>query len=167
LEYDDRNLPPAQPTEEDVDTLKLLHPELDAYTVEFEDALLDEIRDSYHRELATLLENPRNQYLFQGGQSHRVRIGESGPYFALSFESYPLLWFSNNNAETYAIFRWHNGCSEVGLQGHKSEHSAIVRTVAAHSGVSCIVVFLVTLLPSSATVITLGCRLELRRTTVL
>ena len=85
--------------------LKLLHPELDAYPLRFDDALLDEIRDSYHRELATLLERPRNQYLFQGGQSHRARIGKSGPYFALSFENYPLLWFSNNDAETYAIFR--------------------------------------------------------------
>jgi hypothetical protein len=88
-----------------VDTLKQLHPELDAYTVGFEDRLLDEIRDSYHRELSSLLENPQNQYLFQGGQSHRVRIGSSGSYFALSYESYPLLWFSNNDDKTYAIFR--------------------------------------------------------------
>lgn len=85
--------------------LKQLHPELDAYTLRFEDALLDEIRDSYHSELAALLENPQNQYLFEGGRSHRARVGKSAPYFAQSFESYPLLWFSNNNAETYAIFR--------------------------------------------------------------
>jgi hypothetical protein len=88
-----------------VDSWTLLQPELDAYTFRFEDALLDEIRDSYRRELAALLESPRNQYLFQGGQSHRARIGKSGSYFALSFESYPLLWFSNNDAETYAVFR--------------------------------------------------------------
>ena len=88
-----------------MDTLKLLHPELDAYTLQFEDTLLDEIRDSYQRDLASILENPQNQYLFQGGQSHRVRIGKSAPYFAQSFEDYPLLWFSNNDAQTYAIFR--------------------------------------------------------------
>ena len=88
-----------------MDSWKLLHPELDAYTVRFDDALLDEIRDSYRRELADLLDSPRNQYLFQGGRSHRVKIGSGGPYFALSFEDYPLLWFSNNDAETYAIFR--------------------------------------------------------------
>jgi len=97
--------PPTQTSEEDVDKLELLHPELDAYTFRFEDALLDEIRDSYHHELATLLENPKNQYLFQGGQSHRAKVGKSGSYFALSFEDYPLLWFSNNDAQTYAIFR--------------------------------------------------------------
>lgn len=85
--------------------MKLLHPDLDAYTVEFEDSLLDEIRGSYQCELAAILENPRNQYLFQGGQTHRVRIGKTGAYFALSFESYPLLWFSNNDAKTYGIFR--------------------------------------------------------------
>lgn len=83
----------------------MLHPELDAYTLRFEDSLLDEIRDSYSRELATLLENPQNQYLFQGGRSHRARIGKSGSYFAQSFEDYPLLWFSNNNAQTYGLFR--------------------------------------------------------------
>jgi hypothetical protein len=99
------NLPPVRPSEEDVDKLKLLHPELDAYTLRFEDSLLDEIRDSYRRELSPLLENPKNQYLFQGGRTHRARVGKSGSYFALSFENYPLLWFSNNDAQTYAIFR--------------------------------------------------------------
>lgn len=90
---------------EAMDSLKLLHPELDAYTFRFEDSLLDEIRDSYRRELAPLLENPRNQHLFEGGRSHRVRIGKSASYFAQSFENYPLLWFSNNDARTYALFR--------------------------------------------------------------
>lgn len=85
--------------------MNLLHPELDAYTFRFEEALLDEIRESYRRELAPLLENPRNQYLFEGGRCHRARIGKSASYFALSFESYPLLWLSNNDAETYAVFR--------------------------------------------------------------
>ena len=82
-----------------------LHRSLDAYTFQFENSLLDEIRDSYNRELASILDNPHNQYLFQGGKSHRARIGKSASYFALSFESYPLLWLSNNNAETYALFR--------------------------------------------------------------
>lgn len=85
--------------------LKLLHEDLDAYTLRFEESLLNEIRDSYRRELAGLLENPQNQYLFQGGRSHRARVGRSAPYFALSFESYPLLWLSNNNVETYEVFR--------------------------------------------------------------
>lgn len=88
-----------------MDLLKQLHPELDAYTFRFEDGLLDEIRESYNRDLASLLENPQNQYLFLGGQSHRATVGQSGSYFAQSFESYPLLWFSNNNADTYAMFR--------------------------------------------------------------
>lgn len=88
-----------------VDSWKQLHPELDAYTLRFEDALLGEIRDSYHRELAPLLEEPRNQSLFAGGRSHRARVGKSGAYFASSFDDYPLLWFSNNDAETYSMFR--------------------------------------------------------------
>lgn len=85
--------------------LKLLHPELDAYTFRFEDALLDEIRDSYRRELAGLLEDPRQHFLFEGGRSHRARLGPSASYFASSFDDYPLLWVSNNNEETYGIFR--------------------------------------------------------------
>lgn len=88
-----------------MDALHRLHPELDAYTLRFEDSLLDEIRDSYHCHLAALLESPRNQHLFQGGLTHRVRIGNPSRYFALSFEDYPLLWLSNNDAETYATFR--------------------------------------------------------------
>lgn len=85
--------------------LNRLHSELDAYTVRFDEALLEEIRDSYRSTLAGVLENPRYQYLFEGGRSHRVRVGPSAPYFALSYESYPLLWFSNNSEETHAIFR--------------------------------------------------------------
>ena len=86
-------------------SLKLLHPELDARTFQFEEALLDEIRESYLNRLSPLFEDPENQYLFQGGRSHRVKVGESAPYFALSYESYPLLWVSNNDAQTYALFR--------------------------------------------------------------
>lgn len=88
-----------------VDSWKQLHPELDAYTMDFDGCLLDEVRASYRRELEPLLDDPRNQYLFEGGRSHKARVGRQGSYFALSFESYPLLWFSNNDAETYALFR--------------------------------------------------------------
>ena len=110
-EYESPNSPPKKalrrgnPSFPSVNSWRLLHPDLDAYTFRFQDGLLDEIRDSYRRELAPILENPDNQYLFQGGRSHRARVGKSGSYFALSFESYPLLWFSNNDAETYGIFR--------------------------------------------------------------
>lgn len=84
---------------------KRLHPNLDAYTLRFEDTLLGEIRDSYRSELSPLLEAPRNRYLFEGGRSHRARVGKSGAYFASSFDDYPLLWLSNNDAGTYAMFR--------------------------------------------------------------
>ena len=89
----------------DSSSLKLLHKDLDAYTFQFDETLLDEVRDSYNRELAILLDRPGNQYLFQGGKNHKVRMGKSAPYFALSFESYPLLWTSNNNEHTYGMFR--------------------------------------------------------------
>ena len=82
-----------------------LHPDLDAYTFRFQDDLLNEIRGSYLQKLAPILENPQNQYLFEGGRSHRATLCASAPYFALSFESYPLLWISNNNQEIYQIFR--------------------------------------------------------------
>ncbi len=85
--------------------MNLLHPQLDATTFAFDGALLDEIRDAYRRELSTVLENPQNQYLFKGGRSHRARIGPTGSYFVQSYESYPLLWVSNNDAETHAMFR--------------------------------------------------------------
>jgi hypothetical protein len=88
-----------------VNSLHRLHPELDAYTVRFEDALLEEIRDSYQRELAPLVDNPRNQYLFEGGQMRRASLGEAGSYLALSYDTYPLLWLSNNDARTHAMFR--------------------------------------------------------------
>jgi hypothetical protein len=86
--------------------LKQLGPGLNAFTLSFADSLLDEMRDSYQRELHPALTDPRNRHLLEGGHSVRQPLGPPGSeYFMVSFMTYPLLWFSSNTMETYRIYR--------------------------------------------------------------
>jgi hypothetical protein len=79
---------------------------LNAYKFNFDESLLDEIRDSYARELHPIFSNPENRRLFQGGNKLRQSLGAATKeYFVVSFLSYPLLWLSSNTMETYAIYR--------------------------------------------------------------
>ena len=86
--------------------LARLAPGLNAYRFSFAEHLLDEIRDSYRRELQPMLTNPQNQRLFAGGRELRQPLEPAtGEYFLVSFLRYPLLWLSSNTANTYAIYR--------------------------------------------------------------
>lgn len=76
--------------------------DLNAYTVTFEDAILDEIRESYNQNIKPFLSNPKNKKYFSGGKTFIKSIAN---YRFFSYGKYPLLWFSNNNRETYEIYK--------------------------------------------------------------
>lgn len=89
-----------------MDKLKQLQPGLNAYTFRFDEGLLDEIRASFASELRGFLADPATQHLFRGGATFRLPAGRRQPeYFIFSYDAYPLLWFSNNTALTYGIYR--------------------------------------------------------------
>ncbi|HEY9839427.1 MAG TPA: hypothetical protein V6D23_03145, partial [Candidatus Obscuribacterales bacterium] len=67
---------------------------------------LDEIRESYRLELSAFLAKPANQYVLAGGQTLRQAVGPApSAYYLYSYNNYPLLWFSNNDAATYQTYR--------------------------------------------------------------
>ena len=86
--------------------LKKLARDLNAFTFQFQDHLLEEIRTSYYRELESFLRDPRHQYLFKGGRTFKQPIGKSpSEYYLFSYNDYPLLWFSANTPQTFQIYQ--------------------------------------------------------------
>ena len=79
---------------------------LNGYTLNFDQSLLDEIRDSYSSKLQPILTNPDNHRLFEGGRVLRQPVGAAdSDYYLVSFQAYPLLWLSSNTPAEYQIYR--------------------------------------------------------------
>ena len=78
---------------------------VNAYTLSFDDRLLNELRTLYETEVRDLLDLPRNAHLLRGGHFVEERW-QRGPYkfYAASYEGAPLLWVSSDYFDTYEIF---------------------------------------------------------------
>lgn len=82
-----------------------LAPELNAFTLQFDENLLNDIRDSYHQDLEAYLTANENNKLFQGGRRFNQPIeSRQGSYYLVSYDTYPLLWITSNNQTTYTIY---------------------------------------------------------------
>lgn len=89
-----------------VKKLTRIGPGLNAFRLSFADNLLDEIRESYNRELRGVLANPANQRLLAGGRAlHQTFGGATSEYYLVTFLSYPLLWLSSNTPRTWQIYK--------------------------------------------------------------
>jgi hypothetical protein len=86
--------------------LTRLAPGLNAFTFRFDGRVLDEVRASYAKEIAPFIGHPDNRSLLAGGVGYRRPL-PSAPerYLIVSYGTHPLLWVSNNNAETHRLFR--------------------------------------------------------------
>jgi hypothetical protein len=85
-----------------VNSLNRLSDDLNAYTFTFEDQILDEIRESYNQNIKPFISNPKNKKYLAGGKTFFKSVGN---YRLFSYGKYPLLWFSNNNRESYQIYK--------------------------------------------------------------
>jgi hypothetical protein len=85
-----------------VTILNRLSHDLNAYTLTFEDHILDEIRESFNQNIKQFISNPKNKKYFAGGKTFFKTVGN---YRLFSYGKYPLLWFCNNNQETYQIYK--------------------------------------------------------------
>ncbi|MGF1522812.1 MAG: hypothetical protein ACFBSF_10910 [Leptolyngbyaceae cyanobacterium] len=78
---------------------------LNAFTVQFDEALLNEIRLSYKQEVHHTLITPQAKSILEGGVSRKELLQSGGEYFLVSYGKYPLLWLSSNTDKTYQIYR--------------------------------------------------------------
>ena len=86
--------------------LTRIAPDLNAFTLRFDEGLLDDIRASYRQDILPFITGPANERFLEGGQEFREPIaGSGGRYFVVSYGNNPLLWVSCNTAETHAIYR--------------------------------------------------------------
>lgn len=86
--------------------LQRLHPDLSAFTLRFEPALLDEIRASFQTDLKPFLERPASRELFSHGGELKLPVGpEPSDYYIFNYHGKPLLWFSAHSAKTFELFQ--------------------------------------------------------------
>lgn len=83
-------------------SLNKLNNGLNAYTLTFEDHILDEIREAFNQNIQDFINIPQNKKYFAGGKTFFKPIGD---YRLFSYGKYPLLWICNNNQKTYEIFK--------------------------------------------------------------
>lgn len=86
--------------------LQRVQPNLNAFTVEFDQTLLDELKFLYHTYLASFLEDKTNSHLFKGGfrVSQTLNVGQYN-FYIVSYQQFPLLWVSNDCHNTYQVFK--------------------------------------------------------------
>lgn len=78
---------------------------VNAFTFRFEPELLDEIRSAYERLVAPVLDDPANASLLEGGRRVEIDLGAGDDrFYVTSFGEAPLLWVSNDNDQTHAMF---------------------------------------------------------------
>lgn len=79
---------------------------LNGFKLQFDDSLLNEIRESYQQYLHSYLTHPQNQHLFEGGTKLKHAINDAtNEYFLISYQKNPLLWISANTSKTYQIYK--------------------------------------------------------------
>lgn len=87
-------------------SLRRLGPDLNAYTLPFDQALLADIRQSYQREIEPVLTDPAAVPYLEGGVFYSEPIGSApSPYYLFTYDTFPLLWFSSNRADVFALYR--------------------------------------------------------------
>lgn len=84
--------------------LQRLHPDLNAYTLDFRPELLSAVQASYRQQLEGFLQAGRHQYLLQGGKTFRRGV-PGGAYYLFSYDTYPLLWFSSNRPQSFGLYQ--------------------------------------------------------------
>ena len=81
-------------------------PDLNAFTLKFDEDLLDDIRALYRRDIHPFIRDRRTSGSWRAGKSFVSQSRNPGSqYFVVSYGHNPLLWVSCNTAETHALYR--------------------------------------------------------------
>lgn len=86
-----------------IQNFQAVHPQVNAFSFDFDSELLSEIRNAYQKDIAPYLQAPEQQRLLEGiyYQSQTIAMDD---YYLLSYDTYPLLWVTNHNLKTHGIF---------------------------------------------------------------
>ena len=104
-----------------------------AYTVQFDVALLEPVREAYRRSIANTLASPRHAQLLAGGeQVDRPMPATRGAWYAFSYGKAPLLWISCNNAASYRLF--HGFFDALGIEQQVRELVDVEHRVMVYCG---------------------------------
>lgn len=77
-----------------------------AFTFSFDDALLEDIKETYQNHILPLLKLPEHAELFAGGEIRQGPLGQGDElYYICTYDKEPLIWLSNNNLHTYTMFK--------------------------------------------------------------
>lgn len=76
------------------------------FTINFDTSILKQLQDMYRSEIGPVISNEKNEAILTGGK-HVVSELDLGKYsyFLTSYGKNPLLWVSNNNVDTYMVFK--------------------------------------------------------------
>lgn len=86
--------------------LKKIEPGLNAYTTSFKPSILNKLRTMFDDSLRERLSREGYAYLFSGMEQINIQMKlEALQFHITSYGTAPLLWISNNNAETYDLFK--------------------------------------------------------------
>lgn len=91
---------------ENIGKLVSLGDGLNAFKLNFEGGLLDDIRDSYESKIRNFISHKNSQKFLEGGKAYSQKVEQSSEdYYLASYGEDPLLWISSNTQATYEIFR--------------------------------------------------------------
>ncbi|PKL78597.1 MAG: hypothetical protein CVV27_03090 [Candidatus Melainabacteria bacterium HGW-Melainabacteria-1] len=86
--------------------LRPLQPGTNAFTIRFDEALLAGIRASWEQDVRPFLAKPEHQWMLAGGRYiHQLLDTPQSAYFLVSYDTYPLLWFSANQPEVHKLYQ--------------------------------------------------------------
>ena len=86
--------------------LQQLEPDLNAYKVNFDAALLTPLQTLFNNSLKARLNREGYAYLYEGREQINIQITDGDlKYHVTSYGTAPLLWISSNNTHTYTFFK--------------------------------------------------------------
>ena len=87
-------------------SLTQIPPGMNAYSYAFDAAILAGLQSLYRARLAPLFDTPEYAPLLAGGENRVGEFGGEAPtFFYATYGTEPLLWVSNNDWESYRLFK--------------------------------------------------------------
>ncbi len=109
--------------------MKPLAPELNAFSFTFDPELLWPLRAAFSKHLSTFFYLPENKALLSGVYYQSRRVGD---YYLLSYDTYPLLWLTNHNLNSYQLF--HDFFEQLSLNEPLKPYIPFRRKLVMYSG---------------------------------